>query len=278
MTTTQSALGAIAPDAARGTNLFVRMGKAGGSGALTWLVVLVALLIALQIIDSMMADYLFPSVPELANATWMALTTQQAAIIATIARFCVALGAALVVGWALGVAMATFPSTLGRFLKPVITIIQAVPALSWVLLAVLWLEGVEQRVFAVVFVIALPFYVLAVVDGIRALDSDVFDAIAQFRPRRHQVVTILFVPQSLVYVLLTTRNAAAFCLRILVFTELIAATSGIGSQMSAAQSRFEVSYIFAWSAVLIVFNVVFVALIDLVEWRVLRWRKEAGVR
>jgi NitT/TauT family transport system permease protein len=278
MTSVRDADPAVDLGRPRGSKTLVRLGKSGGSEVLTWLVVLAGLLGAMQVIDSLMPDYLFPSVPELAEATWIALTAEQSSIVATLTRFVVALGAAVIVGWALGVAMATFPRTLGRLLKPLITIIQAVPALSWILLAVLWLDGVEQRVFAVVFVIALPFYVLAVIDGVRALDSDVFDAVAQFRPRRQQILRILFVPQSLVYVMLTTRNAAAFCLRILVFAELIAATSGIGSQMSAAQSRFEISYIFAWSVVLIAFNVVFVALIDALEWRLLRWRKEAGVR
>lgn len=243
----------------------------------TVLVLLVALA-GIQIASLFMPAYIFPDLKAIWGGLVEILRDDRGDILATIARFTGALLGAMVAGWAIGLLMGAFRNTVGELLRPVFGIMQAVPALSWILVSVIWLHSVEARIFFIVFVIGVPFFVVAVFEGIRNIDHELMEGIGQFRPSRLQILRVLFVPQSLTYMLMTLRSAGAFCLRILVFAELIGATAGVGYSMGLAQSNFRIDLIFAWTVVLIAFNFLLTAVVDLVERYLLRWRREAVVR
>jgi NitT/TauT family transport system permease protein len=247
------------------------------SAAWTALVVLL-LLAAVQVVSWFTPRYVFPDVPMIWDAVVEIVTEDYQSILSTLTRFFIALFAAMMVGWLLGLLMATFRNTVGELLRPVFSIMQAVPALSWVLISVIWLHSIEVRVLFIVFVIGVPFFVISVYEGIRNTDHDMVEAVNQFRPSRWQVLTYLFVPQSVSYVIITLRSASSFCLRILVFAELIGATTGVGYEMGQAQANFRIDLIFGWTVLLIIFNFALMGAIDLLEKRLLRWRKEAVVR
>lgn len=242
------------------------------------LLVLVVVLAGIQITSLFMPAYLFPDLRAIGTGLMEILREHRGDIVVTIARFAGALLVAMVLGWAIGLLMGAFRSTLGELLRPVFSIMQAVPALSWILVSVIWLHSVEVRIFFIVFVIGVPFFVVAVFEGVRNIDHELMEGIGQFRPSRLQVLRVLLVPQSLTYMLMTLRSAGAFCLRILVFAELIGATAGVGYAMGTAQANFRIDLIFGWTIVLIVANFVLMAVVDLAERYLLRWRREAVVR
>lgn len=247
--------------------------------SLLWTTAVVCLLIAAIQVTSMFTEpYIFPDVPTIVAAIREILAEDVSGLLATIGRFFLALFAAMIVGWALGLLMGTFRNSVGELLRPVFSIMQAVPALSWVLISVIWVYSIEMRILLIVFVIGVPFFVIAVYEGIRSTDHDMVEAVNQFRPSRWQVLVYLFLPQSLSYVLLTLKSASSFCLRILVFAELIGATTGIGYEMGQAQANFRVDLIFGWTVLLIVFNFALAGAVNLAERYLLRWRREAVVR
>ncbi|WP_446213449.1 ABC transporter permease [Micromonospora sp. IBSANI012] len=242
------------------------------------MLVLLVVLAGIQIASLFMPEYVFPDLAAMGQALMEILRDERGDIIATVVRFTGALLGAMVAGWAIGLLMGAFRNTVGELLRPVFGIMQAVPALSWILVSVIWLHSVEARIFFIVFVIGVPFFVVAVFEGIRNIDHELMEGIGQFRPSRLQILRVLFVPQSLTYMLMTLRSAGAFCLRILVFAELIGATAGVGYSMGLAQANFRIDLIFAWTVVLIVFNFLLTAVVDLAERYLLRWRREAVVR
>lgn len=168
---------------------------------------------------------------------------QQIAI--TLARYLVAFLCAIIAGWATGLLMGAFRQTFGRFMRAMIAIIQAVPALAWILLAVLWMRSVEARIWFITFITAFPFFVVAVYEGIRDMDRDVLEAIEQFRPTRMQILRILLIPQSITYLIISMRATAAMTLKIMVLAEVLAANNGIGRAMATAQSNFKIDLLFA---------------------------------
>ncbi|MFF0371240.1 ABC transporter permease [Micromonospora sp. NPDC005087] len=240
--------------------------------------VLLVVLAGIQITSLFMPEYVFPDLPAIGQALMEILRDERGDITATVLRFTGALLGAMVAGWAIGLLMGAFRNTVGELLRPVFGIMQAVPALSWILVSVIWLHSVEARIFFIVFVIGVPFFVVAVFEGIRNIDHELMEGIGQFRPSRLQILRVLFVPQSLTYMLMTLRSAGAFCLRILVFAELIGATAGVGYSMGLAQANFRIDLIFAWTVVLVVFNFLLTAVVDLAERHLLKWRREAVVR
>lgn len=240
--------------------------------------VVLGLVIAIQIAAIFAPRYIFPDVPMVLSAIAETLTDDLSGLVTTLVRFFAALALAVILGWAIGLIMGTFRKSVGELLRPVFAIMQAVPALSWVLISVIWLRNTEVRILFIVFVIGIPFFVNAVYEGIRSIDPDIVEAVNQFRPSRWQVLQYLFIPQSVTYVLMTLRSASSFCLRILVFAELIGATTGIGYEMGQAQANFRVDLIFAWTVLLIIFNFVLMGAVNYLEGHLLRWRREAVLR
>ncbi len=239
----------------------------------TWAAIVVVFGL-LQIMSYILPSYLAPDVPSIIRSTGEALTKNWRDLLATSERFVFVLATSMVTGWALGLMMAVWGS-VGRLLKPYFAIMLAVPALSYILLAVLWVRNVELRIFLVVFVISLPFYVVNTYEGLRSIDKELVEAVAQFRPTTWQRVRYLLMPFSNAFVIMTTKTVSGFTVRILVFAELIGASSGVGSAMNFAQSNFRIDLVLAWTVVLVVVNFAVLRLVSLWEHIVLRWRVDA---
>ena len=240
--------------------------------------VIVLILAGTQISSMIFPPYLFPSLGQIWAGFVDILVNQRSDIAITMLRFVLSLAAALFAGWMLGLVMGAFRRTIGAFFTPAFSIMQAVPALSWVLLAVLWISDINLRIGFICFAISMPLIAIAVYEGIRNIDSEIVEAIDQFRPTKLQVLRMLLLPQSVVYLIMSVRSTAAFTLRILVFAELIGAATGIGQRMQVAQTNFQLDMIFAWTLLLIVVNFGLVYLIDLAEKHLLSWRGEAVIR
>ena len=240
--------------------------------------VILLILIGFQISSMVFPPYLFPSLGQIWEGFVSIILEQMPAILITMARFVISLSVALLVGWGIGLVMGAFRKTIGEFFTPLFSVMQAVPALSWVLVAVLWISNANMRIGFISFFICMPLIAIAVYEGIRNIDSEIVEAMDQFRPTKLQVLRIILIPQSMVYLLISVRTVSSFLLRILVFAELIGASTGIGQQMQVAQTNFQLDMVFAWTLVLIIVNFILVFAINKAEKHLLRWRGEAVVR
>jgi ABC-type nitrate/sulfonate/bicarbonate transport system permease component len=251
-------------------------GKRRPTKPLLLLTASVVVLLLVQLASMEFPDYVVPDVPTIAAATWQLLTEQGSEMLATLWRFALAMAAAIVGGWAIGLVMGS-QRRLGEFGEAMTRIMLATPALSIILFVVLWFRSVEIRVFVVALVIAMPFYIIAVYEGVKAIDAEMVEAVRQFRPTRAQMFRLVLLPHSIANVIMATKSVAGFTLRIVVFAEVIAATSGVGSSMLRAQGNFRIDLIFGWTVILVVFNFVLMALLERAERALLRWRPENAV-
>lgn len=233
-------------------------------------------LAVLQIASYNYPPYIVPDVPTIAKATWELIIEQRDDMLGTLQRFVLAMAAAMFGGWLVGLIMGS-QRHVGRFGEALTRIFLAMPALSVILFVVLWFRSVELRIFAVSLVIAMPFYVIAVYEGIKSIDAELVEAVRQFRPKRVQVFMYVLLPHSVATVIMATKSVAGFTLRIVVFAEVLAATSGVGSSMALAQTSFRIDQIFGWTVILVVFNFIMMALLDRVERVLLKWRPENAV-
>lgn len=232
----------------------------------------------IQLGHASLPPHLFPSLQEVGLELKNILTSQLGQIFITFIRFIASLLGATLVGWLLGLMMGAFRNSVGLFASPLLSILQATPAVSWVLVAIIWMSNVDARVLFICFMVGAPLYAIHVYEGVRDIDVDLVEATEQFRPSRWQVIRILLVPQSLVALLVSMRAVSSLVLRILVFAELIGASTGIGARMADAQTNFQMAAIFAWTVIMIFVNFLIVILIDMAEKRLIGWRREAVVR
>lgn len=240
-------------------------------------VVVIALIVAIQIASGYVPDYIMPSPEAIGLALVQLLQTDYVHVGITLSRLAVAIVFAMVAGVLIGLLMATSPR-LGAYLKSLVLIDTGIPALSWMLIAVFWFKDAELRIFFILAVILLPFYALNVYEGVRALPADWLDMIESFRPTRRQVLRYLIVPHIVSYIFLTTKSVIGYAIRMVVFAELVASAVGIGSRMSLAQSTFRIDAVLAWTVLLVVINLVLQWLASWAERRFMPWRSEMQVR
>jgi NitT/TauT family transport system permease protein len=241
-------------------------------------VLVVAALLALLEAGSLVAPpYILPGVGAIVQAGREILASHTRDIAVTLLRLLEGIVAAFLAGSLLGVAMGAAPA-LARYARPFLTIVMAVPALNWILFAILWFGSPELRVFFVIVVISLPFYALNVYEGIRGLPPDLVEAVEAFRPTRAQAIRLLVLPHTVPYIMMTTKSVLGYAIRITIFAELIGTAIGIGARLNAAQSQFRIDAVFAWTAILVVINFVLQAAVERVDRRLLRWRPEQALR
>ena len=244
-----------------------------------WATVVVAalLLLGMQIASLFVAPYLMPSPLAVLHAGVQLFATDLPHVAVTLGRLVAALVFALFAGVLYGVAMAVFERAR-PYLRAVIVIDTGIPALSWMLLAVLWFGSPELRIFFILSVILIPFYALNVFDGIQALPRDLMEMLDSFRPTRLQTLRYLLIPHIVPYLLLTTRGVVGYAIRMTIFAELVASAIGIGSRMSLAEATFHIDQLIAWTFLLVLLNLGLQALVGACERWLLKWRPAATIR
>jgi len=247
------------------------------SEMLPTLIVSAAIIAAIQVASWFVPPFVVPSPAVIVQAAYEILTAEASHIGITALRLLAAVLFSMATGVMIGIVMGTRPR-VRPFLRALVIIDTGIPALSWMLLAIFWFRDPEMRIFFILSVILIPFYALNVYDGIRALPKEWVDMIESFRPDRWQVLRYLIVPHIVPYIFLTTKSVIGYAVRMAIFAELVASAVGIGSRMSFAQSTFRIDQIFAWTLLLVVFNLALQAGVTMLERAMLKWRPEATVR
>jgi NitT/TauT family transport system permease protein len=76
-------------------------------------------------------------------------------VLATVFRILAGLAGAFIVGGPLALMMMR-SRAVDQFLSPILTLFQGIPALSWVVFAIIWFHGVEPRIFLIMVMTTLP--------------------------------------------------------------------------------------------------------------------------
>lgn len=252
-----------------------RSWQLGDKGATV--VVVVAIILAMQIGSAFIPPYILPSPWMVAQSLFESLTTDYLQILITIVRLLISLLISIAVGTAIGIITGTVAS-VRPYLRALVIIDTGIPALSWMLMAVFWFRDPELRMFFIMFVIVVPIYALNVHDGIRAMSKEWLEMCESFRPSRWQVLRYLILPHIVPYVLMTTKSTVGYATRMLIFAELIGSSLGIGARMGLAQATFHMESVIAWTVLLVVMNMSAQGIVGAIERYLLRWRDEAAVR
>jgi ABC-type nitrate/sulfonate/bicarbonate transport system permease component len=180
--------------------------------------------------------------------------------------------------FALGVVLAVLISrsrTLENYLTPLLTFLQGIPALSWVVIAIIWFHGVEFRVFFIMVMTTLPAFTYQILDAIRSISTELHDMVLSFRPTRRMLFRVLVVPAVIPGILTAWRVNLGNASRVVVVAELVGATGGVGYELLRQQQLFDMAGALAWTLQLVVFVLVVQQIINALENWLLRYRSES---
>jgi NitT/TauT family transport system permease protein len=237
------------------------------------IVAFIGLAVAWQAASYFFPDYLFPPIPAIAARFFEIFgslgTTLDA--LATAGRILAGLAGSFVLGGIIAVLMAKWPA-FERYSLPLLNFNQGIPALSWVVIAIIWFKGIEFRIFFIMVMTTLPGFTLQLLDSYRAMSNDLYEMTLSFRPSRFDLVRTLIWPAVLPGILTAWKVNLGNASRVVVVAELVGATGGVGYELLLQQQLFDMAGAIAWTIVLVIFVLVVQALITLIENRALRYR------
>jgi NitT/TauT family transport system permease protein len=231
------------------------------------------LVLAWWVLSFFFPPFLVPRLPAIWDSIVGVLTNPKSleSAATTYLRIMVGLVGGFAVGGLVGLAMA-LNEWVERSLEPFVRFLQGVPALSWVVFAVIWFTDTEQRVLFVLIVNTLPAFAIQVHDGVKAIPGELWDMVRAWRPTRTMLIRKLVLPGVLPHVLTAWKVNLGNATRVVIVAELVGATIGVGYQLRLAQERFVMADAVTWTLALVLFAYVSEWVLALIERRALRYR------
>ncbi|MDZ8183509.1 MAG: ABC transporter permease [Nostoc sp. ChiSLP02] len=180
---------------------------------------------------------------------------------------------AAIVSIPLGTLMGTFAS-IRALLEPIIGIVRYMPAPAFIPLLILYLGLGETPKIMLIFIGTLFFNTLMVMDAVKFVPKHLLETTYTLGGQRKQVLLQVIFPFILPNIIDACRVNMAASWNLVIVSELVAATEGLGRRISVAQRFLKTDEIFAG---LIVIGLIGLA-IDLLFRLLLRvccsWAKE----
>jgi NitT/TauT family transport system permease protein len=241
-----------------------------GLQTVTSTIVLIALW---QIASLFFPHYLFPSVPEVVSRLVDIFVSVPllVEILATAGRIFAGLLGAFVLGAIVALLIGRSPA-IESYAAPVLVFLQGIPALSWVVIAIIWFHGIEFRIFFIMVLTTLPAFTFQILDAFRSMSKDLFEMTMAFRPRPWTLFRVLIVPTIVPGILTAWKVNLGNAARVVVVAELVGATGGVGYQLLRQQQLFDMAGAIAWTLQLVLFVLVVQQGIVAVENHLLRYR------
>ena len=226
-----------------------------------------------QIASLFFPPFLFPSLIDVFKRCFDILVSwsQLSDVLATVGRILAGLAGAFIAGAALAVAM--FRSRAAHdFLSPILTLFQGIPALSWVVFAIIWFHGVEPRIFFIMVMTTLPAFTFQVLGALQGMSRDLMEMVMSFRPTRAKLFRTMIIPAILPDILTAWKVNLGNASRVVVVAELVGATGGVGYELLQQQQLFDMAGALAWTLQLVFFVLIAQSILTRIENFAFRYR------
>ncbi len=165
-----------------------------------------------------------------------------------------------------GILLAVLSSVSRLFrllLTPLIRLMKAVPVVSFVILALLWIKSTNLSIL-ISFVMVLPVIYTNVLQGIDGADKKLLEMASVFRMSFLNIVRYIYIPSVLPALVSACSVSLGFCWKSGIAAEVIGLSTGsIGEKLYEAKLYFMTGELFAWTAVIVLVSVVFEKLVML---------------
>jgi ABC-type nitrate/sulfonate/bicarbonate transport system permease component len=246
-----------------------------------WIVFAVAL-VAWQLLTASAQNVYFPTPWQIAHHGWhLWFVTEDGGfgltdavtddILPSLAR--------VVGGWALAAAIgAVIGTALGRsrtgmqYVGPLFAFFRSLPspALLPVFIVLIGLND-DMKIALIVFGCVWPV-LLNTVDGVRSVDAVKTDTARAFRTTRVDWVALVVLPAALPKIFAGLRLSLAIAVILMVVSEMVGDTAGIGANLVESQSQFDFLTMWAWIMLLGILGYGLNLALLAVERRALRWQ------
>ena len=176
----------------------------------------------------------------------------------------------VLIGVALGMAMG-YVRFFYNLLEPITEILRPIPSPAYLPIVILFL-GIddEMKIFMIAFASLFPV-LLNTYSGVRSVDPIQLQTARTFGVSGYKLLTQIVLPAASPYIFTGMRVSLAVALIVMVISEMVAASDGIGYFILSAQRGFEIPEMFAGVLTLALLGYALNRIFLLIENRVLAW-------
>jgi ABC-type nitrate/sulfonate/bicarbonate transport system permease component len=239
-------------------------------------VVLIAFLVVVwQIVTSSFSMVYFPTPVRILHQVitgWLSATGLNQNVLPSLVRVTIGWLLAAAVGIPLGLVLGLLPQ-VGDYFRPLVHYARSVPGPVVLPMFMIFLGvGDVMKVVFIAFSVLWPI-VLNTLKGVESIDLTQIDTARVYQIPWLPRLTRVIVPAALPDVMAGLRISLSMAFILMVISEMVAASGGIGFQILQSQAEFDVVNMWAGMVILAVGGVVFNALLSLAEARLLRWHR-----
>ncbi|PRX50272.1 ABC-type nitrate/sulfonate/bicarbonate transport system permease component [Prauserella shujinwangii] len=186
-------------------------------------------------------------------------------------------------GWSIAVVLGVGLGTaLGRsrtgmdYVGPLFAFMRAIPPPTLIpVFLVLLSIGTTMKLTTIVFGSVWPI-LLNTVDGVRSVNATQRDTARSFRTPQRYWITLVVLPAALPKIFAGLRLSLSIALILMVVSEMVGVTDGIGFELIFSQQRFDFPAMWSWIVLLGALGYGLNALLLAVERRMLGWQQTSG--
>lgn len=194
-----------------------------------------------------------PDIPTVAVSLRDILTSPdgQEAIFTTVQRLALGLASGLALGGAIGL-LAGFSTRFHDVCSPIIGILQTVPPVCWVVMALVWFGFNGRPAIFIVAVSTIPYVVVNLSEGVRNVDPKLLEMAHCYRFSRAKVLRHIILPSVRPYFRSALKISTGAAWKIVVMGEVLTTSTGIGGEIVTARLNLAPEAIIAWAVVVVV--------------------------
>lgn len=236
------------------------------------LVVPIIALVLWWVLSANSTSTFFPSLETILTTfqeTWL-FSRVSSDVVPSLTRFGFGYLLAVILGISFGVLFGRL-RWLDMAFKPAIQFARSTPATALVPVSVTLMGiGDTPKVLLIAFVATFPI-LLNTIDGVRGIEHGLEDVGRTFRLTRWQRIRSVQLQSAAPQIFAGMRIASAFAFIMMIVSEMVGATSGIGFVTINAQQSFQVPLMWSGMILLAIFGALLNVVLMAVERRVLRW-------
>jgi len=138
-----------------------------------------------------------------------------------------------------------------RAIWPVVSLLQGMPVIAWIVLSLLWFgTGDSPPVFAVTLS-CLPIVFVGTVQGVATVDRNLLQMARSFRAPLPLLLREVYLPHLLSYLFPALLSGLGIAWKVTLTAELLAAEKGIGADFGLARVNLDMAEAMAWVLVML---------------------------
>lgn len=170
----------------------------------------------------------------------------------TVLRLMAGLGIGVLIGGVLGLLFG-LSRAVEEILYPFVGVLQAVPPVCWVVLALVWFGFNGKPCVFIVATATIPTIAINLSNGVRNIDPALLEMAKLYRFSKTKTMRHVILPSVGPYFRSALEIVIGSSWKLVVMGEVLTTSSGIGGAITTARLNLEPDAIIAWAFLLVVF-------------------------